>query len=205
MKSKIKSFIAVSMSLAVVVLSGCGAGGPREAKKIDPPTKQECLNYNLEGVHQTDEISNEDTDYVLTDYIIEPNYVEYEFTEKKTSNGIVTVTVSKQTRQEFEASMPDVELQDIDIDGMACKFLNRTVHYVPDGYELDEQTMKNVEKGTTEIRYGSDSDIEQLVPVQRVYWYDDEGQMGYTLDIMEQYYDADKLAEYVREYLKKSK
>lgn len=182
--------------LAGLMLSGCGNNG--DTNKIDTPTESELKNADMENIEQTDEFG----DYVLKDYDIEGKKVVYSFADKESPNKSLTVTGRKMTPEEYNSSLPETDtLKDTVINGINCKFIDRTVHFVPDGYTPDDRVKRNVEMGTTEIKYGNPNDLDELLPLQRVYWYDDALGIGYEIEAIGQYYTLDEMSIYVQNYV----
>lgn len=204
MKFNFKSVLAVTFAVATLVLTGCG----NEAKKISVPSASECEQAQVIGIKQTNEIDDEtnDKEYVLTDYDLGNGHIVYTYTEKKEQLKSITVTGIKMTYDEFKSALPtNVELKDANVNGIACKYLERTVHYVPDDYEVSDRVKENVKKGTTEIKYGSRSDLDQLLPIQRMYWFDSANNIGYSLEIMGEYYQMADLNKFVLNYTTNAK
>lgn len=203
MKLKFNRFMAVSFIVFAVALCGCGKN--TDAVKISLPTDEQCSESGIPGILQTDELEDEQDEYVLTDYKLENGSVAYTFTEKKDQKKSLEVIGKKMSQDEYKNSLPVGDLKDVRVNGIDCKFINRTVHYVPNDYEPDDRVKNNVKIGTTEIKYGSDSDIEELLPIQRIYWYDPAIQIGYSLESIGQYYSEEEMSIYVQNYVENSK
>ncbi len=195
MKIRFKRLFAVI--LAGLMLSGCG-GNTSDINKIDPPTQSELKSADMENIEQTDEFG----DYVLTDYDIEQKKIVYSFTDKESPKKSLAVTGRKMTPEEYNSSLPETDtLKDAVINGINCKFIDRTVHFVPDGYMPDDRVKRNVAMGTTEIKYGNPNDLDELLPLQRFYWYDDALGIGYEIEATGQYYTLEEMSIYVQNYV----
>ena len=192
MKINFKNIIATSLVFCLL-LTGCG-----NDKGIDAPKLEELQSYGMENVKQTEKFK----DYILTDYKISEGNIEYVFTGIDDENKVLTVICKNATFEEYNKSLPEVELSSTFINGMECRFIDRTVHYVPEGYVPDERVKKNVAKGTTEIKYGNS--VEALLPIQKYYWYDNENSMEYIVESMGQYYSLEEMGEIVLNFMKKA-
>lgn len=194
MKHRLKLKCILAIITGCILLSGCGS----DNSKIDLPSQKEMAAAGLEDIAQTDEIN----DFVLTDYDIAEGEIVYTFTNSQDEKNTLGVTGIKMSAEEYEKMLPASDnLQDTVINDINCKFIDRTVHFVPDGYEVSQRIKDNVAKGTTEIKYGNPSKLDELLPLQRVYWYDENTSVAYTIEAMGQYYTLDNMTEYVRNYV----
>ncbi|MGN1317434.1 MAG: hypothetical protein ACI4VF_00355 [Lachnospirales bacterium] len=192
-----KGFFVFSVC-ACLVFTGCG----NSVKKISLPTDEEMQQAGMGDITQTDEIK----DFVLSDYSISNGEIVYSFSNVKDEKNTLEVKGVKMSLDEYNESLPKSDnLKDTTINGMECKFIDRTVHYVPDGYEFDERVKNNIKNGTTEAKYGSPSNLDQLLPLQRIYWYDAVTSTAYTLEAMGEYYTLENMSEYVYNYVDNAK
>ncbi len=203
MKLKLKTIAALSLISLSLLAVGCG-----DNNAIELPTQEQLSDVGLDGVKQTDELDgsfvldNENTkseSYVLADYELEDKTVSYTYVSTENINNSLTCTAKKMTPEEYEDFVPDINTTEAAINDYSCTFVSRTVHYVPDDYVPSERVKENVEKGTTEIKYGSGT--EQLLPIQKMYWYDSENQIGYCLEIMGQYYTLEDWSTFAQSYM----
>ncbi len=202
MKLNIKSAAVLTLMSFALLLSGCGNN------KAKLPDNSEISSAGLEGVKQTDELegsfidddeTTNDDDYYLSEYNIGNNTIEYTYIESDEQKKNLTVTANKMSEQEYQDFLPVGDTISAVINGQDCTFISRTVHYVTDDYVPTERVKANVEKGTTEIKYGSGTN--QLLPIQKMYWYDAENQIGYCMEIMGQYYTLEDWSSFVQSYM----
>lgn len=207
MKLNIKTAAVLSIMSLALLLNGCN----KNELQIDTPGSSQLNSAGLEGVKQTDELEGEYVDnmdiekkqkseeYVLSEYNIDSGNIEYIYTESDEQKKNITVTARKMNEQEYEEQLPVGETVNAIINGNQCTFISRTVHYVPYDYVPTERVKANVQKGTTEIKYGSGT--EQLLPIQKMYWYDYENQIGYCAEVMGQYYSLEDWSSFVQSYM----
>lgn len=211
MKINLKNIVALSIMSLVLGLSGCG----KENIKVSLPESNELAQAGFNNVKQADELEGAinnagktlegKTDkYVLTDYTINENSIEYTYTDTETQNKKITLYADKVSETDFYNSLPtNTKLTDAIINGNNCIFLERTVRYVTDGYQPTELDKQNIEKGTTEIKYGNS--VNALLPIQRIYWYDYNSSMGYNVEVIGQYYSLEDLSTYVQSFMDNAK
>lgn len=197
MKNRLSRFILISLSVLCIFMTGCKKSN---IQKIDPPTQEDLQKSNLQGIMQTDEVE----DYYLTDYTIENGKIVYEFTDSVGEKDKISVTGIKMSYEDYVKSLPNGDLKETIINGINCLFIDRTVHYVPDGYKPDKRVQNNVNMGTTEIKYGNPDDLDELLPIQHIYWYDDATQIAYNIEAMGKYYQMADMGIYVSNYMEES-
>lgn len=207
MKLKFKSLAVLSIMSFALLFNGC-----TNKEKVKLPDNSEISSAGLDGIKQTDELegsfvveggNKDDEDYFLSKYNIGDKTIEYTYTEAVQENKNITVTAKKMNEEEYQDFLPAGDTTTAIINGYDCTFISRTVHYVPDDYVPTDRVKANVEKGTTEIKYGSGT--EQLLPIQKMYWYDADNQIGYCIEAIGQYYSLEDWSSFSQSYMEKAK
>lgn len=199
MKINLTKAAVLSVVTIVMLISGCGKRDNSDLR-VDLPSDKEKASADLQEVKQTDEFG----DYVLSDYNISEGKIEYVYTNKIDEVKTLTAVAEKMTSEEYNESLPAGDLKDAVINGIECKFINRTVHVVPSDYVPDKWVKNNVSIGTTEIKYDEDTTIDSLYPLQRIYWYDEEKGIAYSVESISQYYELEDMSEFVQMFLEKA-
>ena len=183
-------------------ITGCG-GGVENENKIEPPSYEECSNNGLDGIKQTDDMVVEilSEGYYLSDYYFGERSIEYTYTNENDDTKVIRVLAQKMNPDEFLEYLPDVDTATQEVEDMTCYYLNRTANVVPEGYEISQRIQDNVEKGTTEIIYDNSTNVKRLLPLQRIYWLDENNAIAYDIEILGEYYEIDTMVGFVKAYI----
>lgn len=165
------------------------------------PTEQELSSVNLENSDKAQYITDK---FALSGYDIIDNGITYNYQASEVTSGWrLTLTAKAMNEADFNAALPKGDTQNaVFNENISAVFIDRTINYVSDSYQITPQLQQNIDDGKTELERGNSIERE-LIPVQRIYWYKDG--ISYTLESRYRSYTIDDMTKLVQAFLDSNK
>ena len=144
------------------------------------PTEEELKSHNLENISVKEKLTEK---FALGNYTLNDKSALFEYKAREVTTGErLYLKVLKADENEYKLSLPSNSTTHLSDDGINICYVDRTINYVSDDFEVDTELQKAIEEGKTELERGN-SLTREVIPVKRIYWYKD----GYEYQIESRY------------------
>lgn len=117
--------------------------------------------------------------------------IYYYQTHQRTDGERLMLICNAMSEDDYIQGLPKLNYENNFYNDLKLTYMERSLLYVPDGYEISEATQANIDRGILVVEYGND--LEELMRISSVSWY--ENGIKYELQVRNNNVTEDELIE----------
>lgn len=96
--------------------------------------------------------------------------IYYYQTHERTSGERLMLMCSMMSEEDYNQGLPELNYENMTYNGITLTYMERSLLYVPDDYEIAESIQANIDRGILVVEYGND--LEEMLSMSSMVWYE---------------------------------